>query len=131
MNRAQKHACYNLGVVGATLGTVAVLHPLLGAGALGGFALLALLGIGGFFYYHKGGEVVSDERDDAIRYRSALVAYAVFWLAFVGVGLLAPIGYGEQGAVPIFVVEVAVWGGFTLFIAVHALATLILYARGV
>lgn len=49
MNRAQKHACFNLVVVGLTIISVTLLYLFARDGALGGFGLLELLGIGGFF----------------------------------------------------------------------------------
>lgn len=131
MNRAQKHACFNLVVVGSTLGVVTLLYLFARDGALGGFGLLGLLGLGGFFYYNKRGAVISDERDESIGRRCALIAYTIFWVAFVATGVSIPMYYGDKGSIPVFVVEAAVWLGFMLFISSHALATLVLYRRGI
>ena len=83
MTAAQKLACFNLSVVVLTVVTVLILIPVLGPGAQGGFGFLGLLGFGPLFFRRRRNEVVEDERDRAIQRRSVLIAYTVFWLAFV------------------------------------------------
>ena len=50
MSAAQKHAWFNLTVITLTLLIVFTLIPFLGKGALGGFGLSGLLGLGPFFF---------------------------------------------------------------------------------
>ncbi len=130
MCQPQKHACYNLAVVGLTLVAVLALYPVLGPRAFGGFGFLGLLGFGPLFYRKKAGQVILDERDELIRHRSLIAAFTVFWLAFVAAGTLAPLWYGAAGGVPTAVVGCAVWVGLMLFIGVQSLATLVQYGRG-
>lgn len=126
----QKHACFNLIIVVLTLLAVMLLYPFLGQGALGGFGILGFLGLGPFFFRKKPGQVVMDERDQLIQQRSLVLAYTVFWLAFIAAGVLAPLYYGAAGGVPTVVVSCAVWVGLMLFLAVQSLATLVQYGRG-
>jgi hypothetical protein len=117
-------------VIALALGTVLLLFPFGGKGALGGLGILGLLGLGGLFYRKKHGEVVADERDQLIQQRSGIIAYSVFWLAFVAAGVFAPLYYGYDGAVPAMVVANAVWAGFMLLTATQSIATLVQYGKG-
>ena len=74
--------------------------------------------------------MVADERDNQIRIRSMILAYSIFWVAFVGSAVLSFVVYGFDGAVPVPVIANAVWFGFMLFIGVQAIATLVQYGRG-
>jgi hypothetical protein len=131
MTPTQKNAWFSLIVVLLSVGVVLVLMPRLGvARAQGGFGLLGFLGFGPLFYRKRRGLVVSDERDDLIRRRSVIIAYTVFWLAFVVACLVVPWVYGSNGAVPVAVVSTSVWWGLVLVTGVSALATLIQYGRG-
>ena len=130
MSPPQKHAWFNLAVITVTLTAVLVLYPFLGKGALGGLGFLGLLGLGGFFYRKKRGEILTDERDNLIHQRSTVVAYSVFWLAFVAAGVLTPLYYGYDGAVPAMLVANAVWAGLMLLIGTQSITTLIQYGRG-
>ena len=89
--------------------SVLALTPFGGRGALGGFGLLGLLGLGPLFFRRKGGGVVLDERDQEISRRSLLVAYTVFWLVFVAACVSLPAFYGWGGSVPVFVVQSSVF----------------------
>ena len=95
MNAAQKHAWFNLAVIAATFLTVLALIPVLHLGALGSFGSLGLLGLGPLFFRRRRGGVVLDERDRFIQGRSVLVAYSVFWLAFVASCMSLPVVYGS------------------------------------
>jgi hypothetical protein len=130
MSAPQKHAWFNLVVIAATLAIVLLLYPFLGKGALGGLGFLGLLGLGGFFYRKKRGEILTDERDNLIHQRSTVVAYSVFWLAFVAAGVLTPLYYGYDGAVPAMLVANAVWAGVMLLIGTQSITTLVQYSRG-
>lgn len=130
MSAPQKHAWFNLVVIATTLAIVLLLYPVLGKGALGGLGFLGLLGLGGFFYRKKRGQVLTDERDNLIHQRSTIAAYSVFWLAFVAAGVLTPLYYGYDGAVPAILVANAVWAGVMLLIVTQSVATLVQYSRG-
>ena len=130
MSPPQKHAWFNLAVIALTVAVVVLLYPFLGKGAVGGVGFLGLLGFGGFFYRKKRVEILTDERDNLIQQRSAIIAYSVFWLAFVAAGVLTPICYGYDGAVPAMVVANAVWVGLMLLLGTQSVATLVQYGRG-
>jgi hypothetical protein len=126
----QKWAWFNLAVITLTLVAILALLPFLGKGALGGFGLLGLMGFGPFFFRKKAGKVVSDERDTLIQSRSWVLAYSVFWVVFVLAAVLSPVVYGQDGAVPVWIVQSSVFFGFMLVYALHAIATLVQYAGG-
>ncbi len=130
MCRTQKAALFNLSIVLSALATVLALYPFLGRGAAGGFGLLGFLGFGPLFYRQHPGQVVADERDQLINRRSIIIAYSVFWVAFVASSMLALALYGGDGAVPVPVIINAVWFGFMLFVGLHAVATLTQYGLG-
>ncbi len=124
---AQKQSWFLLAVVGGTAVVVAALVPFLGYGAMGGFGFLGLTGLGPLFYRRKGNWVVMDERDLQIQRRAVVIAYTVFWLAFIAAGALVPFVYPES--VPSRVVAASVWVALMLFLGVLSVATLVLYAR--
>lgn len=130
MSATQRQAWFNLAVVSGTLVLVLALVPLMGPGAQGGFGLLGLLGLGPLFLRSRAGEVVFDERDAVIRRRAGIIAYSVFWVAFVASCVLLPVFYGWDGAVPVVVVQGAVWCGLILLVGVASVATLILSEIG-
>ena len=131
MSAMQRAAWFNLAVVALTLVAVLALLPLLGKGALGGFGLLGLLGFGPLFLRRRPGQVLADERDTLIQRRSWVLAYSLFWVAFVlAAALLAPLAYGQGGAVPVWVVQISVFCGFMLVYALGSIATLVQYAGG-
>jgi hypothetical protein len=132
MTPTQKHAWFNLAVVVLSVVTVVALVPVLGLQrAQGGFGWLGLLGFGVLFYRKRAGQVVADERDRGIRMRSMMIAYSVFWVAFVLTSvLLPPYSYGAHGAVPVAVVQASVWFWFILVTVIESVATLVQYGRG-
>ena len=130
MCQTQKAALFNLIVVVLALATVLGLYPFLGRGATGGFGVLGFLGFSPLFFRRHRGQVLADERDQLIQRRSTILAYSVFWLAFVASMMLALVFYGGDGAVPVLVLMNALWLGFMLVIGVHAIATLAQYGRG-
>lgn len=130
MSQTQKEALFTLVVLALAISTVLLLYPLLGQGAFGGLGLLGLLGFTPLFYRKRRSQVVADERDNLIRIRSMILAYSVFWVAFVGSVVLSFAVYGFDGAVPVTVIANATWIGFMLFVGIQATATLVQYARG-
>jgi hypothetical protein len=131
MSATQKFAWFNLAVIVLTLAAVLSLFPFLGKGSLGGLGLLGLLGFGPFFFRKKAGQVVADERDQQIQGRSWVFAYAMFWVVFVlAAVVLSAVVYGEDGAVPVSVLRLSVFGGLMLVYALASVAMLVQYAGG-
>jgi len=131
MSALQKFAWFNLAVIALTLVAVLALLPLLGQGALGGFGFLGLIGCGPLFFRKRPGQVVTDERDSLIQQRSWIVAYALFWVVFVLAAVLfSPLVYGQDGAVPVWVIQISVFCGFMLVYALASVAILVQYAGG-
>ncbi|HKB38224.1 MAG TPA: hypothetical protein VKD72_17380 [Gemmataceae bacterium] len=131
MSAMQKFAWFNLAVIALTLVAVLSLLPLLGKGALGGFGFLGLIGFGPLFFRRKPGQVLIDERDQLIQRRSWFLAYALFWVVFVlAAAVLSAVVYGQEGAVPVWVVQNSVFGGFMLVYALASVAILVQYAGG-
>jgi hypothetical protein len=130
MTAMQKWAWFNLAVIGLTLVALLVLLPFLGKGALGSFGFLGLMGFGPFFLRKKPGQVLADERDTLIQRRSWVLAYSLFWVVFVLAAVLSAVVYGQDGAVPVWIVQSSVFCGFMLVYALHSIATLVQYAGG-
>jgi hypothetical protein len=131
MSATQKFAWFNLAVIALALVAVLSLLPFLGRGALGGLGFLGLLGFGPLFFRKKAGKVLVDERDQIIWQRAWALGSAVFWVAFVlAATVLSAMVYGQEGAVPVWVVRSSVFCGFMLLEAVASLAILVQYAGG-
>jgi hypothetical protein len=131
MSRMQKFAWFNLAVIALTLLVVFSLLPFLGFRAMGGLGCLGLMGFGPLFFRRKPGQVVTDERDHLIQWRSWIFAYAVFWVVLVLVaGGLSSAVYGEDGAVPVTVVRISVFWALMLVYALASIAILVQYAGG-
>ena len=131
MSATQKFAWFNLAVVAITLAAVLSFFPFMGQGAMGGFGFLGFTGLGPLFFRKKPGQVPTDERDQLIQRRSWILAYALFWVIFtLAAGLLSPQVYGENGAVPVWIVQISVFCGFMLVLAVASIAMLVQYCGG-
>jgi len=131
MSAVQKFAWFNLAVIGLTLVAVLLLLPFMGKGALGGSGFLGLMGFGPLFFRRKPGQVVIDERDTLIQLRSWVVAYSLFWVVFVlAAVLLSQLVYGQEGAVPVWIVQISVFGFFMLVYGLASIAILVQYAGG-
>jgi hypothetical protein len=130
MSAMQKWAWFNLAVIAVTLVALVSLLPFLGKGALGGFGFLGLMGFGPFFFRRKAGKVVTDERDTLIQRRSWVLAYSLFWVAFVLAAVLSAVVYGQEGAVPVWVVQTSVFCALGLVHALASVAILVQYAGG-
>lgn len=132
MTAPQKHAWFTVAVVALSVLAVMALVPLLGfRRAMGGLGLLGLLGFGVVFYRKRPGQVVTDERDVEIQRRSLMLTSAVFWVVFVEVCVFMPwFYYGEQGAVPVWVVQSGVVVAWIVVSLIWSVATLVQYGRG-
>src|SRR5262249_8198634 len=131
MSAMQKFAWFNLAIIALTLAAVLGLLPFLGKGAFGACGFLGFLGFGPLFFRKRPGQVLTDERDQVIQLRSALLGYAIFWVAFVlAASLLSPLVYGQEGAVPVWLIQMSVFCGFMLVYALLSVAILVQYAGG-
>jgi hypothetical protein len=131
MSTLQKFAWFNLAVIALTLVAILSLLPFLGKGALGGFGFIGLMGLGPLFFLRRPGQVLIDERDALIGKRSWIAAYSVFWVVFVLAAVfLSAVVYGQDGAVPVTVVQMSVAVGFMLVYALASIAILVQYAGG-
>ena len=131
MSAMQKFAWFNLVVIALTLLGVLSLLPFLGKGALGCCGFLGFLPLGLLFFRKKPGQVLMDERDTLIQVRSLVLAYSLFWVAFVlAAVLLSPLVYGQEGAVPVWVVQTSVFFFFMLVHGLGSVAILVQYAGG-
>ena len=131
MSCVQKFAWFNLAVVGLTVLVVFSLWPFLGHRAMGGLGCLGLMGFGPLFFWRRAGQVVADERDTLIQHRSWILAYAIFWVVFVLAAVfLSALIYGQDGAIPVAVVQLSVAWGFMLVYALASIAILAQYAGG-
>jgi hypothetical protein len=131
MSPMQKFAWFNLAVIALTLLGVFSLLPFLGHRAMGGLGCLGLIGFGPLFFRKKPGKVLTDERDHLIQGRSVILAYALFWVVFVlAAALLSAMIYGQDGAVPVSVIQISVFWCFMFFYAVMSTAILVQYAGG-
>ena len=131
MSPLQKFAWFNLAVIGFSTLVVLCLMPFLGYASLGGLGFLGFLGLGVLFFRQRPGQVTMDERDNLIMIRSLVLAYTLFWVVFV---LSAVFGsrllYGQDGSVPVVLVQLSVACGFMLWYAVQSIAILVQYAGG-
>lgn len=131
MPTSQKHAWFNLVIVGVSVLVVLSLYPFIGWRAHAGLGIIGLLGFGPIFFRKRKGKVVLDERDVQIQRRSALLGYSVFWVVFViAASFMSVLFYGQEGSIPVPVVQVSVFYAMVLFVGVMSVATLIQYGRG-
>jgi len=131
MCTGQKLAWFTLVIVVLTLSGVLALTPVLGLQrAQGSLGLLGFWGLTPFLFLKRRGIVVSDERDGLIHVRSAVIAYSVFWVVFVGACMWAALAYGSSGAVPVFLVAISPFYGLILVLGVSSIATLLQYEWG-
>jgi len=130
MSTMQKSAWFNLAVVGLTTLVIVALLPILGMKAMGGLGCLGFIGLQPLLFRKRPGQVMADERDRLIQSRSWIIAYALFWVAFVlAAVVVSSLVYGENGAVPVRVVQMSVAWAFMFVYAVASIAVLIQYGR--
>lgn len=131
MTAMQKFAWFNLSVIAITLVVVGSLFPLLGYRAMGGLGFLGLIGLTPWFFFRSSEKVLTDERDQLIQWRSWILAYSLFWLMLVLLAVVfSAIIYGQDGAVPVTVVQLSVAWCFMFVYAVASVAILVQYAKG-
>jgi hypothetical protein len=131
MSPLQKFAWFNLAVIGFSTLVVLCLMPFLGYRSLGGLGFLGFLGLGVLYFRKRPGQVTMDERDNLIMCRSLILAYALFWVVFVlSAVFVSPLLYGQEGSVPVVLVQLSVAWGFMLWYVVQSIAILVQYAGG-
>ena len=131
MSPLQKFAWFNLAVIGFSTLVVLSLMPFLGYRSLGGLGFLGFLGLGVLYFRKRPGQVTMDERDNLIMTRSLILAYALFWVVFVlSAVFVSPLLYGQDGSVPVVLVQMSVAWGFMLWYVVQSIAILVQYAGG-
>ena len=131
MSPLQKFAWFNLAVIGFSTLVVLCLIPFLGYRSLGGLGFLGFLGLGVLYFRKRPGQVTMDERDNLIMTRSLILAYALFWVVFVlSAVFVSPLLYGQDGSVPVVLVQLSVAWGFMLWYVVQSIAILVQYAGG-
>ena len=70
-------------------------------------------------------------RNAALAWRSWVLAYSLFWVVFVlAAVVLSAVVYGQEGAVPVWVVQSSVFCGFMLVYTLASVAILVQYAGG-
>jgi hypothetical protein len=128
MSALQKFAWFNLAIIAVTAVAVGALLPFLGRAALGCFGFLGFLGLGPLFFIRKRGHVVMDERDLEIQRRAWIVAYSIFWVIYVLAAVALTLAvYGEDGSVPVWVVQSSVFVAFMVVQALGSVAILVQY----
>jgi len=132
MLRQEKSALLNLAIIGLACPIFCVLWFVLGIHrATGAFGLLGLSGlIPAVTHSDRRGNVLFDERDAMIQANSVRIAYAVFWILFVGASMGLWAIYEGQGTLPVQVLPLFPLGGWIVVTLTQSIATLVQYARG-
>lgn len=133
MSRYEKTSWYNLAVVGAAVVAFAAFIPFWGwTHALGAFGLLGFLGLAPMITRGRkaNATVIADERDQLIKSQAGLIAYWVFWLAFVSASMGLWAFFQSQGSIPVNILPLFPLVGGVLMTLVQSLVTVIQYQRG-
>lgn len=127
MNHLQKMAWFNLAIITLAVAAYLILLPLIGPmRALSGFAFLGILGFSVLFVNKRKNEVIADERDKEIGYKSTLAGYTVFWLYYVSATVIIPFTRDFKD-IPVYLWFGVLWFGFIIIMAVRSVTTLVLY----
>jgi hypothetical protein len=127
----QRFAWFNLAVIAITVVFILSLLPFLGHRALGGLGCLGFMGFGPLFLRNTPGRILTDERDLLIQRRSWILAYSLFWVVFVLAAVVVSASvYGQNGMIPVTIVQVSVAFGFMFVYAVASIAILVQYLGG-
>jgi hypothetical protein len=82
-----------------------------------------------FFEFKRRGEVIADERDQAIANRSMTIALSVVWIATIFAATFMSFVYEAAGAIPVTLVQGGVWATFLVLVMTRSIATLVQYHR--
>jgi hypothetical protein len=99
-----------------------------GAGVFGLMGLIGFLPIWALVERRRG-KIIFDERDNAIARTAGIVGYSIFWLAFVGAGMIPWVVLGDDALIPVRILPVAVLFAWIVLQSARAIVTLILYRR--
>jgi hypothetical protein len=100
-----------------------------------GAGVFGLMGLTGFLpiwalMERRRGKIIFDERDNAIARTAGIVGYSIFWLVFVGAGMIPWVILGDNAVIPVKMLPVAVLFAWVVLQSARAIATLVLYHRG-
>ncbi len=131
MSTFQKYARFHLIV---TLSAVAValilfIIPATSASYLAGFSILSLLGFGEVYFQKPERKPIADERDEQINRKALTLAYAVFWICFVGWSVLVTLVFSNEGSIPMQYVAPVIWIAMSLVTLVHSTSVLAQYGK--
>jgi hypothetical protein len=131
MSNFQRYARFHLIVAVTTLIVVLALLiiPATSQGYLAGFSLLSLLGFGEVYFQRPERKPIEDERDEQINRKALIWAYTVFWICFVGWGVMTTLVFSNKGSIPMDFVEPVVWVAWWLVTIVHSTVVLMLYGK--
>ena len=131
MSNFQKYARFHIIVTLAAFLSALVLYliPATSAGYLAGFSILSILGFGEIHFQNPKRKPIQDERDQQINHKAVIMAYTVFWVCFVGWGVLATMVFAQDGSLAVEYVEPVVWIAFGLVTFVRATSVLIQYGQ--
>ncbi len=125
MTPFEKHAWFNLGVLILALGLIGPTVVLVeGNWYVMPFCLLGLWTLGPIFYNK---ESLIDERAQAIQRQATRIAIWCYWLLFILAGFIAWLLCRSLETIPPFVIPLLVFGGFGLFVLIHAGSTIVLH----
>jgi dipeptide/tripeptide permease len=132
MLRQERSAWLSLSIIGLACVTFCVLLLVLGVHrAIGAFGLLCLSGlIPWVTRADRRSNVLFDERDAMIQANSVQIAYAVFWVVFVGASMGLWALYERRGMLPVQVLPLFPLVGWIVVALTQSIATLVQYARG-
>lgn len=143
MNRVQKIALFNLGVIlislllsgiaVAILAFLALVAELPLRAALGGLGFMGIIGFTGLsplLFRKAKGQVEFDERDQLYNMRAWFLGFCASYLLFVIVCMTTWFIYGPMGTISVNVLPLTVMGGFMALMLVHSLAILRQYGWG-
>lgn len=142
MNRGQKIAWFQLGVVGiVTVASIILMaifmrkyeYEFLEAWWIGSAyptPLLVLTVLAPVFIRKKKRQIVFDERDLMIDRRAMVIAFGSTYAFFIAVCFTTWVAAGLDSLIPAYWLIRIVLGGWITAIVAHALTTLVCYGRG-
>ena len=133
LNRHEKFAIFNLtlGLIGILL-FILIWQTMEIGKAYAGFTAFAFTGFGHIIFLRKknSSEVISDERDNAIKLKSNSGGYCIALMYFIITSLVVYYTHSEAGVVPVDYFPISVWFGWAIYIFASSSITLVQYRRG-
>jgi hypothetical protein len=130
-SRPEKHAWFNLAVLATATSLFMLLWGTIGrAPATGAIGVLGLWALGPIFY--RGGQdrtfEGADELEQLIQRRSLIVGLLGAWTSMGAIGLVVWAVSGMAGRISVHVLPGMVGASLIVFVAVHAVGTLVQYS---